>query len=157
MDFKAQLKRYFESGLSVLAAALLLSVTAHAASSSHSPCDQVGGDLKSLEVPVDALTVDVVDHTPEDPVTADPDALDEQTAITDAVAPVLYLTPRVTNILRDVFGTAAQVPPQPAPEQPASSPVADSDGKALTEEPAEKADETRDLPRFQRQMFRTDI
>ena len=156
MDSATQPKRHIIPGLSALAAALMLSAPAHAANSSVNPCDQVGRDLKSLEVPADALTVDVVDHAP-----TDPGALDEQSDLTDSVAPILHLTPRVTNILRDVFGTApeelAQVLPTEMPEQPSSSPVAGSDEKSDDVEPADAADETSALPRFQQQMFRTDI
>ncbi len=157
MDFRAQPNRYVNSGLSVVAAALMLIATAQAASSSLVPCDQVGRDLKSLEVPVNSLTLAVVDTAPMNPVAADPDAIDEQTAVTDSVAPVLYLTPRVTNILRDVFGTAAEELPLETPEQPSSSPVAGSEDPSDAVEPADAGNATRDLPRFQRQMFRTDI
>ncbi len=157
MDFRAQPNRYVNSGLSVVAAALMLIATAQAASSSLVPCDQVGRDLKSLEVPVNSLTLAVVDTAPMNPVAADPDAIDEQTAVADSVAPPLYLTPRVTNILRDVFGTAAEELPLETPEQPSSSPVAGSEDPSDAVEPADAGNATRNLPRFQRQMFRTDI
>ena len=81
MDFRVQPKRTIISGLSVLAAVLMLSAPAHAASRFVVPCEQVSRELKSLELPVNALTVDVVDHTP-----TDPDAVDEQSVITDSVA-----------------------------------------------------------------------
>lgn len=152
MDFRIHPKQTIISGLSVLAVVLMLSAPAHAASRFVVPCDQVGRELKSLELPVNALTVDVVDHTP-----TDPDAIDEQSAITDSVAPVLYLTPRVANILRDVFGTTAEELPDERPAQPSSSPLADSDRKSDAVEPADTGNETSDLPRFQQQMLRTDI
>jgi hypothetical protein len=135
----------------------MLSATAHAASSALVPCEQVGRDLKSLEVRVDSLSVDVVDHTPTVPVAANPNAIDEQSAVTDSLVPFLYLTPRVTSIVRDVFKTTTKELPQETSEQPSSSPVAGSDGKSDDVEPADAGNETRDLPRFQRQMFRTDI
>ena len=156
VDFRVQPKRTIISGLSVLAAVLMLSAPAHAASRFVVPCEQVGRELKSLELPVNALTVDVVDHTP-----TDPDAVDEQSVITDSVAPVLYLTPRVANILRDVFGTTIEELPQKLPNerpaQPSSSPLADSDQKSVAVEPADTGNETSDLPRLQQQMLRTDI
>ena len=62
MGFRAQPMRTITSGLSVLAAALMLNATAYAASGALDPCDQADRNLKSLEVPVTALTVDVVDH-----------------------------------------------------------------------------------------------
>ena len=152
MDFVAQPKRYTIPGISALAAALMLSAPAQAANNLVNPCDQVGRDLQSLEVPVDELTVDVVDHATTDAVT-----LDEQAADADPVAPILYLTPRVTNILRDVFGTTPEELPRAEPEQPSSSPVADSDEKSDTVEAAGAVDESNALSRFQQQMLRTDI
>jgi hypothetical protein len=130
----------------------MLNATAHAASSSRDPCDQVGRDLQSLEVPVYSLTVDMIDHVPIDPV-----AISEQSADADPVAPVLHLTPRVTNILRDVFGPATEGLLPETTEQPSSSPVAGSDAKSDGVEPVQAEEETSDSPRFRQQMLRTDI
>ncbi len=156
MGFRIQPMRNIISGLSVLAAALMLNATAFAASGSLDPCDQAARNLKSLEVPVAALTVDVVDHVPTDPA-----AIDDQSAVTDPAAPILYLTPRVTNILRDVFGTTTeQLPLESAderPQQASSSPLADSVEKSDAVEAAEVEDETSAMSRFQQQMYRTDI
>jgi hypothetical protein len=131
VDSVAQPKRYTIPGLSAIAVALMLSAPAE-------------------------LTVDAVDHA-----TTDAAELDEQSADTDPVAPILYLTPRVTNILRDVFGTTPEALPQElpstTPEQPSSSPVADSDEKSDAVEPADAVDETNALSRFQQRMLRTDI
>jgi hypothetical protein len=101
---------------------------------------------------VGELTLDVVDHIPTDPA-----AIDEQSAITDSVAPILYLTPRVTNIVDDVFQTASDNFPQETPEQPSSSPLAGSDEKSDPIEALDEESEAGVLPRFQRQMLRTDI
>jgi len=156
VGFRAQPMRTITSGLSVLAAALMLNATAYAASGALDPCDQADRNLKSLEVPVTALTVDVVDHVPTDPA-----AIDAQSAVMDPAAPVLYLAPRVTNILRDVFGTTTDQLPLESPnerqQQPSSSPLAGSDEKSHAVEPAAVVDETSTLPRFQQQMRRTDI
>ncbi len=152
MEFRVQPKRTIIAGVSVLTATLMLNASAHAASTAVYPCDQVGRDLQSLEVPVGELTLDVVDHVPTDPA-----AIDAQSASTDSVAPILYLTPRVTNIVDDVFRAASDKLPQETPEQPSSSPLAGSDEKS---DPIEALDEEREagvLPRFQRQMLRTDI
>ncbi len=150
MDCRSQRKRCIISGWSVLAAALMVSATAHAASSSVVHCDQVSRDLKSLEVPTDALQANTVDHVP-----TDPDAIYEQAAVTDSVAPILNLSPRVTNIIRDVFGTTSEELTQETVQLPATSPVADTDqnSDAAADVEIEKAD----LSRSQRQMFRTDI
>lgn len=152
MGYRVQPKRFIISGLSVLAAALMTNATAYAASNSVVPCDQVGRDLQSLEVPVDTLPVNVVDHIP-----IDPDSLDEAFVDTDSATPVLDLAPRVTNILRDVFGTTDEELVPESPSQPASSPLADVDEESDEAEPAEVEIERRHLPRFQQQMFRTDI
>ena len=112
MECKVQPKRTIIAGVSVFAATLLLNAGAYAASTAVYPCDQVGRDLQSLEVPVGELTLDVVDHVPTDPA-----AIDERSAITDSVAPILYLTPRVTNIVDDVFQTASDKLPQETPHQ----------------------------------------
>jgi hypothetical protein len=152
VGFRAQAKRYIITGLSVLATILMSGTMAHAASNSVVPCDQVGRDLKSLEVAVDTLPVVEVDHTP-----IDPDSLDEPRADTASATPVLDLTPRVTNILREVFGTTNEELPQETSPQPSSSPVADSDQESSASVPADTEIERNELPRFQQQMFRTDI
>ena len=152
MDFRVQPKQSLISGLPVLAAALLLSATCHAATNAVIPCKQVGRNLQSLSVPVDKLKVDVVDHVP-----IDPDLLDEETAVREPVAPVLKLGPRLTNILRDVFDSTAEDLLQESSEQPSSSPLADSDQKKDLSEVSDEAVEETQLPRFQRQMLRTDI
>ena len=160
MDSSTQQIRYIISGLPMLAASLLLSSASLAASPSIVPCDQVSRDLKSLEVPAAALTVDRVDHAPADPVAANPDSIDEQTSFTDSVAPILYLTPRVTNIVRDVFGTTSEELTEEAARQPSTSPgapMAGADQKAEKVESSDVEYETSDLPRFQQQMYRKDI
>jgi hypothetical protein len=129
VDTKAQQKRNILPGLPLLATALLLSATAHAASNAVVPCEQVGRDLQSLEVPVDELAVEGVDHAP-----IDPEIIDAQTA--DMTTEELV---------------------QETSEQPSSSPLADSDQKTDTVEPDDANGEESELPRFQRQMLRTDI
>ena len=157
MDFRTQLTRYIMSGLSALAAALMLSATALAASNSVVPCDQISRNLKSLEVTVEALTVDAVEHGPIDRRAVDPNAIDAESHLTDAEVPILYLTPRVTNILRDVFGVTTEDRPSDMPKQPTYSPLADSEALAESIETADAVNETSDLPHYQRQMFRKDI
>jgi hypothetical protein len=160
VDLRTQQIRYIISGLPVLAATLLLSSASFAASPSIVPCDQVSRDLKSLEVPATALTVDRVDHAHADPVAANPDSIDERTSVTDSVAPILYLTPRVTNIVRDVFGTTSEELPEQTALQRSTSPgapMADADQKAEKTESSDVENETSDLPRFQQQMYRKDI
>lgn len=152
MDFNARPMQFSIPGLPVFAAALLLSTASHAATNSVIPCEQVGRNLQSLAVPVDEMAIDTVDHVP-----IDPELVDELPAVSESVAPVLNLGPRVTNILRDVFGTTTEELLQEDSEQPSSSPLADTDdNKDVSEVDDETVEETQ-LPRFQRQMLRTDI
>jgi hypothetical protein len=130
----------------------MLSATGHAASNAVVPCEQVGRDLQSLEVPIDELGVEAVDHAP-----IDPEIIDAQSAAPESVAPILNLAPRVTNILRDVFDATTEELLQEASEQPSSSPLAGSDQKTDTVEPADADGHKAKLPRFQQQMLRTDI
>jgi hypothetical protein len=153
VGIRDQSNRTIISGLSVLAAALLMSATAHAASNPVVPCDQIGRNLQSLEVPVDTLPLEVVDHTPIDPDRL----LDEALVESDSATPVLDLTPRVTNILRDVFGASDEELTRETPSQPVSSPLADSAGESDEAEPAAVEIDRSNLPRIQQQMFRKDI
>lgn len=153
MDFQARPMRNTFTGLPALAAALmLLTATSHAASNSVVPCQQVGRNLQSLAVPVDQLTVNPVDHA-----AIDAEIVDEEPAVGESVAPVLNLGTRVTSILRDVFDTMTEELPQDSTEQATTSPLADSDGKKDQAELDDANGDKAALPRFQRQMLRTDI
>ncbi|MEX2123083.1 MAG: hypothetical protein WD795_04255 [Woeseia sp.] len=122
--------------------------------------NQAVRDLQSLQV--GSLTVEAVDLAD---VSESPEESDE---LTEALAPLLFLTPRVASILEDVFGDienmkqAATGADQPAAEtdkpDTATSPVADNVDSAPTAEPVSPLYENAAiLPRFQRQMYRTDI
>ena len=131
-----------------------MSASALASSNAVIPCDQVGRDLQSNDIPASSLSIDAVDLEPavdqaDDPVTVYP--------ANTAEAPILYLTPRVTNILRDVFGAPTDDEASEVPA-PSTSPVADSDTPTEPSvTPAEDVDENTELPRYQRQMYRKDI
>jgi hypothetical protein len=162
VDFRTQTTQYGLSGLSALAATLLLSASAVAASNSGMPCAQVGRDLKSLEITVEALTLTAVDHVPIAQNAAKPNTPDGESHVTESEIPYLYLTPRVTSILRDVFGTTAEdLSPALPPVKPklrSSSPLADSEETADSATvPDDVAIESDDMPRYQHQMYRTDI
>lgn len=152
MGYRVRPKRYIMTGLSALAAIMVAGAPVHAASNSVVPCDQVGRDLQSLDVPVSTLPVDVVDHAPIDPAN-----LDEPRVESDSAAPILDLTPRVTNILRDIFDLSGDELAEETPALPSSSPVAGSDEESEEVAPAEVEIERSALPRFRQQMFRTDI
>ena len=122
-------------------------------------CDKVAQDLQSLDI--DRLAIEVVDLSDMSESPEDSDDL------ADSVAPLLFLTPRVATILEDVFGDSeglqaaenAEAPPADAEaESPATSPVVDNANATDMDVPVSPMYENAAiLPRFQRQMYRTDI
>lgn len=137
--------------------------TSFAASDTSSDCDRLGRDLQSLAVETDSLATEIVDLA----VGSDPAAIagkfDAPPADTGSQAPMLYLAPRLDSIVRDVFDAVAidGDSAQPAPQKPTSDleaevahpPLADS----ATEPHDDGAEQQQVPPRFQRQMYRTDI
>jgi hypothetical protein len=118
----------------------------------------VAEDLRSLNV--DSLTVEVVDLSD---VSASPESSDN---LTESVAPLLFLTPRVATILQDVFDDSDRAKPvadpvlatdSPKKQEAAASPVVDNAGAERTEPSLPMYEHAAILPRFQRQMYRTDI
>jgi hypothetical protein len=156
VDSSFSTRNFVKAGKTALVTAFVLSAgwssTALGATSSLVPCDQVARDLTSLEVAVDALSVDLVDHVATE---LEPGSFEAESDATDTMAPLLYLTPRVATILRDVFAPAAASQALDTEEEIQTSPVADSDDETISVDAAEERE--IDLPRFQRQMFRTDI
>ncbi|MGH8166165.1 MAG: hypothetical protein ACREQ1_02940 [Woeseiaceae bacterium] len=109
-----------------------------------------------------SLTVEVVDLSDVS------DSAEASDGLTESAAPWLFLTPRVASILQDVFGdndgsdaeAAAEAvePAQADRAETASSPVAENVRPAQVAEPESPLYEHNAiLPRFQRQMYRTDI
>lgn len=148
-----------------LAGVVLLAITpAFAATNSDPGCDEVSRDLRRLEITMDTLEVAAVDHMPVTNDVANTESLDTAVPTEGAAAPVLYLTPRVATILREVFGTDDDEDVREATPD-ADSPVAegseveDSGDAEATEmtAPVTLIDQTEELPQFQRQMFRKDI
>ncbi len=152
MDLRALPTRITISGLPALAAALMLCTTAQAASNAIIPCEQVGRDLQSLDVPVNEFAIDGVDHAPIEPEIVEADA-----RATEPVAPILNLGSRLSSIVRDVFDATTDDVPQEDAEQQSVSPVADRVEKKDSSEAADSAGQKSTMPRFQRQMLRTDI
>jgi hypothetical protein len=126
------------------------------------PCgDPVARDLQSLDV--DTLTIELVDLSD---VSKSPETADK---LAESVAPLLFLTPRVASILQDVFGDSdkAEAVAAPGTVQPAAktderavptSPVVDNVNSPEIAEPVSPLYENAAiLPRFQQQMYRTDI
>jgi hypothetical protein len=159
VDVRTLTTRFVVYSLSAIAITLILSVAARAATTSVMPCEQVSRDLRSLKVPVTALTLDTVDHVPIDQEAGDPNSFSAERLSSDFEAPVLFLTPRVTNILRDVFGVTTEAQAPSEPEHKSSSPLADSEEQAESglAVATDEVNESIDLPHYQRQMYRTDI
>lgn len=134
-----------------------------AATNTELECDQLSRDMTRLEPTLDALTVDAVDHIADAEET---ESLDPPAATNDAGTPMLYLTPRVAAILKEVFGAPVQDAAQGVADAE-SSEVAAADNSDEPEtadvEEAEKTapvtliDKSADLPQFHRQMYRNDI
>lgn len=155
------------------------------AAGSGSGCDSVARALKSVEIPVETLTIDPVDLMTEDHGAADSVIGHEQ----DPTAPLLFLTPRVAHILQDVFGDDTETPkakttpkerareimlaanasaqaealPQPVTESSRSAggdTATEFDGSEPAISPGPLTETFYDvdaLPRFQQRMFRNDI
>jgi hypothetical protein len=147
------------------------SASASAAASVVAFGEHMAGELQSLEVAPQPLVADLVDLSDLDD--------SPSSAAPETVAPLLYLAPRVASIFADVFGdsdpadtvgaeaadaNSTEAEQDLADEDAAStSPVAgnvnssnvnSSDGSEPVSPMYENA---AILPRFHRQMYRTDI
>ena len=136
--------------------------TAAAAASAIEDNDRIVAELRSLEVKAESLSLDMTDPATDD------DQGDLDTPLeTDPVAPVLRLTPRVATILREVFGPDVLAAPEADAVADETGQASESPGKtsplASETAPATAAPDISDarsnfyVPRFQRQMYRTDI
>ena len=144
--------------------------TALGATGSTTSCDRTA-DLRSLEVPISDLSANVVGHIAVEPGNANDESLNARPAQAESTAPILYLAPRVAVILQNVFSAVAiETPPLDFPDPAQSiateslsqdesplSPVAGDAPQADSSELIDPAAEVEGVPRFQRQMFRTDI
>ncbi len=167
MDSGIPRKSFTKASLAAIAATLLLSAgwsaVAHGATNSVVRCNKEARELTSLNVSREALSADRVDLVTNE---SEPASLEAQSSANDANAPLLYLTPRVANLLRDVFQTTGDEAPVTATDELPSSPLADSVNNRLDENDfPDKSDdippaisvEEEILPRFQQQMYRKDI
>lgn len=136
--------------------------SAVAAASAIDDTNQVVAELRSLEVKAESLSLDMADPAADD----DQDDLDAPLD-SDPVAPVLRLTPRVATILREVFGPDVLAAPEADTAADDNDQDGDTPGKvspiASESAPTTSAPDLGDgksnfyVPRFQRQMYRTDI
>ncbi len=140
---------------------------AFAAAVPAAPCGAVGecdsvSDLGSADAFLGRLALRLVDL-------GDAGSADEAAGATDAphaMAPLLFLAPRVTSILEDVFpddadmkvndGATNDGSTKTHPQAVFSSPLAESDS-AASDAPSPETDHASILPKYQRQMYRTDI
>jgi len=126
-------------------------------------CESVTRGLQSLEAPVDTLSIERVDHVTIENEGSTADTVDIETVSGDTATPLLYLTPRVNNALRDIFVNGPELDTAGDQVKFPSSPIAETEEAAdmseLTEDalPAIEVKEKIDLPLLQRQMYRTDI
>jgi len=156
--------KHTRSGIAIAVALLSgcgLSLNVLAASDKVNDCKNTVRSAESLDIPVQKLSVSVVDHFPGP--TADLiETLDPTSAETQNLAPVLLYTPRVASMLDRVFDTDSAETSSPDQHE-ASSPVADrlSEQDEVDEDrilgPDADADENLELPNVQQRMFRNDI
>lgn len=90
----------------------------------------------------------------------DVDSADPASAAATSVTPLLYLAPRVASVLEEVFGderstAAPELPTAELPPAPLAGARAVDESEGYT--PLAPADNAGELPKFQRQMYRTDI
>ena len=117
------------------------------------PCAASDCDLERVEGLLNPLTVRPVDLADA----AAPDEAATPAAATESLAPLLFLAPRVTSILEDVFEADAGAGAAEG-EAPLRSPVAGTDGASSgPRKSSPEADQASVLPKYQRQMYRTDI
>jgi hypothetical protein len=129
------------------------------------PCADSDCDLRRADSLLNPLTVRPVDLADA----AAPGEAATPAAATESLAPLLFLTPRVTSILEDVFevdpgtsaaqGAVAAADDAEAPAAaPLRSPVAETGGAASgARHSSPETDQASVLPKYQRQMYRTDI
>ena len=120
-------------------------------------CDEMSQDSRDINVSVQSLSADLntnrADHflVPPADSLADLANIDPQT-----ISPILSLTPRVSNLLDQVFETDSDTSNLIRTESSeAASPVADSFNKQKNSELG--SEEELELPQIQQRMFRKDI
>ncbi len=138
-----------------------LSLNALAASSTVIDCKNMAGNEQSFDVPVQQLSINVVDHFPAS-ATDSVETVDLASADAQNLAPTLLLTPRVESMLDRVFETD-NAQSSSSDRNEASTPLADRlsrqediDDDLVLQQDTD-ADEDLKLPNVQQRMFRNDI
>jgi hypothetical protein len=143
----------------------LLASWSTAALSAPEPLSRCNGDVRNLasfDPSAESLLVDRVDHVSDTAEAANMGSLEASADVDGAAAPYLYLTPRVANLLRDVFRNAGAERPTEADENHPSSPLADSADASKAPPKTDDAGTAMSgdkevLPTFRQQMYRKDI
>lgn len=162
---------------SLLAAALLASgwCAQAAASSTDIICDQTSRHSVSLDIPVNELTVNTVDHGAANTISTDESLLDSRDQIDPSV------TPRVAAVLRQIFDESLAQRPlkdrlnspaieslqdlveslpvrdEPETAAPAAGDMAEADSSAPDVNARLPGVEDEQSIRYRREMYRTDI
>ena len=153
-------------GFSAAATLVLLaswSTAALGAAESLARCNGDVRNLASLEVAEESLSINQIDHVSDEAEATILNSDDVQADLKNTAAPFLYLTPRVTNLLRDVFRSDSEPSLQAPGESPSSSPLADSVETNQAPSQSENSSTTtvgvedEVLPTLQQQMYRKDI
>jgi len=162
-----QLTTQVPGRMSGIAAILALcagwSVSALSATTTEIERDAIAHDFKSFEMPAATYSVTTIDHVSIEPGPSNLELLDVPAASSEAAAPLLFLTPRVASVLRDIFSVTGETSDQADDSEVSSSPIAESERHPDISElldqtdQAASADDEIDLPLFQQRMFRTDI
>jgi hypothetical protein len=156
-----------------MAVAFGVTLSAHAATSPITACDRTA-DLESMNVAVNELSLELVDHISAKSDREIGKALDMLPPQEHPTPPTLDLAPRAANILEDIFSAVAIETPPLDPHDPAStfeidsvsdhelplSPVAGDVGQSESEESSDSESGGEDITtelNVQRQMLRTDI
>jgi len=159
-------KRFVHTSLAAPAAMLVLlcstSSVALGATESVVNCDEDSGALTSLRIPHSPLSVSRVDHATADSDPVELKSLESDIAEADNNVPLIYLTPRVADLLQNVFDSHESDKVLKNRGETPSSPLADSideqDSSNQLDEFKPNADvENEILPRYQQQMYRKDI
>lgn len=127
-------------------------------------CDKTARDVNTLNVTLDELSLNAVDHVPADSAKTTTDALNTAAIDTSAISPLLTLSPRVATILDQVFAIDTDKDVSSDDEStsvPSSESFSGHPGISAprqTSPVAEKrADDQLDLPALRERMFRKDI
>lgn len=140
-------------------------------------CNSVAQHLKSVDIAAQQWAIERVDLITTDTGTIE-DLEDRTADAASPAAPLLFLTPRVANILEDIFADGGDVPTTTSEAVPMAV-AAGEDSATRRQDSADTAADASDLtdldyaiqhgamresmfnieslPRFQRPMYRTDI